>query len=304
MTRFRSILIGSVTSTKIVFDEMMRLGCLPEAVFALSAEASKNVSGFFPMGPYAAGQGVESVEFTKINAPEHIDRIKQIAPDFIFVIGLSQLISDEIVTAAKEYCIGLHPTKLPENRGRAAIPWQIILGVRESALTLFKLDSGMDTGDILVQEPYIIQPDDYASDVHERIDTAIAAAAGKALPAIMNGTAAFHKQKDEDATYLLIRRPEDGKIQWTDSPENIHALIRGTSKPYPGAFCYYGEAKITLWRADLLNDTRFTGLPGQIAMVDGDKNPCVVVGDRLLRFTEYEVEGGTTAPFVVGKKFS
>lgn len=70
---------------------------------------------------------------------DHIEKIKYLDTDFIFGIGLSQLISKEIINSEREYAVGLHPTKLLKYRGRAAIPWLILLGEKNRLLYYLKL---------------------------------------------------------------------------------------------------------------------------------------------------------------------
>ena len=98
-------------------------------VFSLDEKYSKNVSGYYPIHKIAEENGIPYHKFRKINEEENINLIKEISPDYIFVIGLSQLIDKEIIDSAKKGVIGYHPTPLPKFRGRAAIPWQILLGI-------------------------------------------------------------------------------------------------------------------------------------------------------------------------------
>src|SRR5699024_10571606 len=123
-------------------------------------------------------------------------------------------------------------TALPKFRGRAAIPWQILLGVRESKCSLFYIDEGTDTGEIIDQETYLIHEDDYAKDVEKSSDTALGKMMERVIPEIKGDTLTSRKQNEDEATYLLKRVPEDGRIDWSQSIEDIHKLIRATSKPY------------------------------------------------------------------------
>ena len=104
----------------------------------------------------------------------------------------------------------------------------------------------------------------------------------------MDGTLRPIKQNEEEATYLLRRSPEDGLIDWNDSIDNIHRLIRGVSRPYPGAFGLYdGKHKFIIWRADVYENSKYIGMNGQIAEIT-DGHIDVVCKDGLLRITEFE----------------
>ena len=90
----------------------------------------------------------------KINDPACVEELERLSADYIFVVGLSQIAGSRIIRAAKKGVIGFHPTALPRYRGRAAMVWQVLLGVTDAKCTLFFIDEGMDSGPILGQEPY------------------------------------------------------------------------------------------------------------------------------------------------------
>jgi methionyl-tRNA formyltransferase len=273
-------------------------GFIPVHVFGLDEQYSENVSGFFPIHKTAEDNGIPATKFKKIN--DEINKIREIGPDYIMVIGLSQIISKELIACAKDYAIGMHPTPLPKLRGRAAIPWQIVLEVKESAVSLFKITEGMDNGDVLWQEPYCIGPDDYAFDVHQKVYEALSKATANLLNGLYEGTIKPIQQDHSQATYLLIRREEDGQVDWKEPIEKIYSLIRGASKPYPGAFSYYEGKKVIFNRAEIIENSPYIGINGQIAKIDGGVI-YIVINDKLLKITDYTAE--EEIRFVAGKKF-
>ena len=292
------ILIGSVESSNIFLIKCIEKGFIPAHVFGLDEQYSENVSGFFPIYNTAENNGIPATRFKKIN--DETSKIKELEPDYIFVIGLSQIVNRELIACAKDCAIGMHPTPLPKFRGRAAIPWQIILGVKESAVSFFKITEGMDDGDILWQEPYYIDPDDYAFDVHQKVYEALGKAIGNLLNGLSKGTIKAVQQDHSQATYLLIRREEDGQVDWKQPIEKIYSLIRGASQPYPGAFSYYEGKKVIFNRAEIIENSPYIGINGQIAKIDNG-TIYIVVNDKLLKITDYTAEGKIR--FVVGKKF-
>lgn len=283
-----NVLIGSVGSSKILLEEMIKIGFSVDMVFSLDEKYSENVAGYTPIHELAAKNGIPYKKFKRISEPENLEIIRSIDPDYIFVVGLSQLIPQEMIDLAKKGVVGFHPTPLPKYRGRAAMAWQVLLGVHETKCTLFLIDDGMDSGDILGQEEYIIEDNDYASDVREKLLFALSRLSNRVLRKIMDGSIKPRKQNEEDAIYLLIRRPEDGRIDWKASCNDIHRLIRAVSHPYPGAFGMYdGEHKIIIWRAEVLANKKYIGIPGQIAEINGDSFDVVGI-DGLIRVTDFE----------------
>ncbi len=284
----KTILIGSVGSSKITLEEMINTKFPIDTVFSLDEKYSQNVSGYYPLHELAKKYDIPFIKFKSINDIENINIIKEINPDHIFVIGLSQLINKEIINAAKIGAIGFHPTPLPKYRGRAAIVWQILLGVRETKCTLFFIDEGIDSGDIIGQESYIIEESDYASDVGEKCGVALRLLLKRTLPKIKNNLIKPIKQKEDEATYLLKRTPEDGEINWSESAEKIQRLIRAVSRPYPGAFSNYkGTNKVIFWKADYYKNYKYIGIPGQIANIGKDFIDIVCI-DGLLHVYDYE----------------
>ncbi len=298
----KTVFIGSVVSSKVALETLIDSGVRVNLVCALDEKYSKNVSDYYPIHKTAAVNNIPFVKFRKVDDMEILKAIQLISPDFIFVIGLSQIIPETILDLAEEYAIGFHPTPLPKFRGRAAIPWQILLGVTESKVSFFKLDEGMDSGDIIYQYPYEIKKDDYALDVYGKVCNAMKIALQNCLTDIYNGSVNFVKQNEDEATYLLARRPEDGKINWNWSGEEISTLIRATSKPYPGAFTHYRGDKVIFWKANLEKNDKYIGIPGQIAKINNAGDLGIVTKDSLLIVTEYTAEC-RNGVFSIGHKF-
>lgn len=284
----KTILIGAVTTTRRVLETMVEVNFPISYVFSLDDAVSENVSDYDPVFKTAEKFNVPYKKFKKINDEENVKIIKEIEPDYIFVIGLSQLVKDEIINAAKKGVVGFHPAPLPKYRGRATNVWQQLLGVKESAVSVFFIDDGIDSGDILAQEPYYIDDNDYAQDVLDKGDEAAIIAMKRVLQQMMDGTLKPVKQDDSKASYTLKRSPEDGLIDWNLPIKDIHLFIRAVSRPYPGAFSMYdGKAKIIIYRAEILPNDKYIGFNGQIAELRKDGFD-VVCKDGLLRVTDYE----------------
>lgn len=283
----KSILIGSVGSSKKMLEAMIEVGFPITCVFSLDEGVSNLVSGYEPIHEIAAENGIQFKKFKKINDSENVKLIQSIEPDYIFVIGLSQLVSKDIIDLAKVGVVGFHPTALPKMRGRAANVWQVLLGVHNAKVSLFFIDEGIDSGDILGQEPYVIEDTDYAEDVRYKIDEAAGRLSLRVLRQIMDGTISPIQQNEDEATYLLKRCPEDGLIDWNLPIKDIHTLIRAVSRPFPGAFGMYdGSHKIIIWRAEILENNKYVGFNGQIAEIT-EGYIDIVCKDGILRVTDY-----------------
>ena len=110
----KSVLIGSVISSQIMLEEMVKIGFPIDMVFSLDEKYSNNVSGYYPIHETAEQNGIPFTKFKRISTEDNIQLIQNISPDYIFVIGLSQLIDKRILDIPSKGCVGFHPTPLPK----------------------------------------------------------------------------------------------------------------------------------------------------------------------------------------------
>lgn len=283
------VVIGAVTSTRILIEELLREHIKINMVFSLDESVSKDVSGYYPLHELAEKEGIPCIKYKKINEEKNVQIMRDLKPDYIFAIGFSQLISKKILNIPTKGVIGCHPADLPAFRGRAVLVWQMLLGIKHSNVTMFYMDEGADSGDIIGKEPFEIREDDYISELLEKTDAALLRLYKKIIPQIMDGTLKREKQDDSKATYCLKRVPEDGLIDWNQSGRDIMRIVRAISHPYPGAFSYYDkEHKIIIWRAHIEDNKRYYGFPGQIAEIRSDGKMAIITMDGLLVVDECE----------------
>lgn len=284
---WRIVLVGSVVSTRRVLQALFRHRANVVGVMGLAVEASARVSGYCRFDDLASVANVPYRDFTRINTPGVIAQLREWQPDLLFVVGLSQLVGQEILSIPKRGCIGFHPTWLPQGRGRAPIAWLIIDG-RHGAATFFLMNESADAGPILAQEPFFVNENDYAADVIAKMEEAIDRALDKWLPRLLAGEWNPNSQNDSAASFYGKRTPEDGLIDWSLPAKTIYALVRATSRPHPGAYTFVGHYKLVIWRVRLETSLRFKGVVGSLLLEDKDKGWLVQTGDGLLWLQEYE----------------
>jgi len=293
--RPRVVLAGSVSSTRQTLAALIRHRANLVGVLGLSLEKSANVSGYTRLDDLAEGAGIPYHEFDNINAGETIAIIQKWTPDVLFVVGLSQLVRPDLLAVPRLGCVGFHPTRLPEGRGRAPVAW-LALENRSGAATFFMMDEGADSGPILVQEPFDITKQDYASGVIQKIENAIDRALDRWLPRLMAGEWQPVPQDDAQATYYGRRSPGDGLIDWNRPAEDILALVRATSRPHPGAYTYVGGSRLIVWRAALEKTIPYRGVIGRILVTDEEKGCLVQTGEGLLWLDQVEFAPGAGNP--------
>ncbi|MEM7552768.1 MAG: methionyl-tRNA formyltransferase [Cyanobacteria bacterium P01_A01_bin.84] len=295
------ILVGAVDSTAIALEKLVEHNVPPVALFTLPLSKSQRHSDFVHLQPLAQKYGVPVVEVSNINSPDALSKIRFLQPDYLFVIGWSQICHQELLSIPRIGSIGCHPAPIPENRGRGVIPWTILQRRRDTAMTLFWLDKGVDSGDILIQEKFPVADDETATTLCEKHNEFLIKMFSEVIPLLKQGEGQRIKQNHHEATYCAKRGPDDGLIDWNLSADSIWTLIRAVTKPYPGAFSFYQGKKITIWEADYIGDAPYWGLPGQVQSVT-DRGVVVQCGDGkhiLMKVVQLEEEPEINANLVL-----
>ncbi|MCA6974173.1 bifunctional UDP-4-amino-4-deoxy-L-arabinose formyltransferase/UDP-glucuronic acid oxidase ArnA [Pectobacterium carotovorum] len=198
-----------------------------------------------------------------INHPLWVNRIRELAPDVIFSFYYRTLLSDDILQLPSFGAFNLHGSLLPRYRGRAPVNWVLVNGETQTGVTLHKMVSRADAGDIVAQSVVAIDEEDTALTLHGKCRTAAAALLAQQLPLIRSREITLTRQDESRASYFGRRTAADGLIDWHKSAREINNLIRAVTEPYPGAFTFLGERKVTIWRARVVKD-KIGGEPGAI----------------------------------------
>lgn len=206
-------------------------------------------AGYVSMKPTAEKYDVRLLETEDINAPEVAGAIREAGGKLLLVTGWSQLLKKPLLELCERGAVGMHPTRLPEGRGRAPIPWTLIKGLAKSAVTLFHLTEGVDDGDIVGQIEFEVSREDDAASLYEKICDVYVQLVREHVPGLLAGSAPRAPQEHSQATYWPRRRPEDGLIDWSKSAREIYNWVRGLTHPYPGAFTSLEGERVHIWRA-------------------------------------------------------
>lgn len=216
------------------------------------------------------------------------------AIDLMFAVSWRYMIPASVYQRARLGTFVFHDSLLPAYRGFAPTVWSIINGEDHTGVTLFEIAEHVDEGAVVAQKRVPIGPDDFITDVLERVTESYLELLEQNLEQLIQGTAPRSPQDELFATYTCRRLPEDNQIDWTASTASIYNLIRAVSRPYPGAFTYLGGEKMTIWSAKrLANPRRYVGrVPGRVVEVRPGEGTVVLTGDGSLLLAEVQVEGG------------
>jgi len=289
--------VGAVEGSAVALKALLQSGITPALVVTLPPDAAHRHSDYVDLAPLARAGGSALIYARHINGLDVIEALRSVETDLTLVIGWSQICGNVFRSVARIGNIGFHPGPLPRMRGRAVIPWTILLGETSTAATLFWLDDGADSGPILLQEAIEVSSDETARSLYAKQTRALARLLPTAVGLIWAGGAPQVAQDHSCATYCAKRTAEDGRIDWREPAENVLRLIRAVGDPYPGAFTTYGRGRLLVDQAKLLPDGhRFIGLPGQVQChtTDGFAVRC---GDGAsINVTSWRQEQGMDRP--------
>ena len=271
-------LIGGVKSSAITLQKLCEHGLNVVKVFGYKPTSPELVSGYCDLEPICSEKSIAFSPFVRIN--EHSDEINSSNLDYLFVVGISQLVSVRIIKSPKLGAIGFHPTKLPKGRGRAPIAW-LINEIEEGAATFFMLDSDADTGAIVAQECFDVTEIDTAKSVEIKVYAAMAVALDSLLPKLFRGGVDFVEQDALLVTEYGVRKPEDGLIDWSSSARDIDRLVKSASDPHPGAFTYLELNKILVQGSKVELDLKIKGVQGRVLKITNNEI-LVQSGDGLI----------------------
>ena len=182
------------------------------------------------------------------NAAAVVAEIRALQPDFLFSFYYRNMLGQELLALPRRGAYNMHGSLLPKYRGRVPVNWAVIKGERETGATLHEMVAKPDAGGIVEQQAVPIGPEDTAAEVFAKVTEAAEQLLARALPALIAGTARIRPQDLAQGGYYGGRKPEDGRIDWTKSAEEVHNLVRGVAPPYPGAFTQIGGLTLRILR--------------------------------------------------------
>ena len=209
-----------------------------------------------------------------------LPRLQALQPDYIFSFYYRYLIPTALLACARIAALNMHGSLLPKYRGRAPINWAILHGETETGATLHLMEATPDAGDIVGQQPVNIGTNDTATEVFARVSAAAVQVIQIALPQLLTGQLKRLPNPLEQGSYFGGRKPADGKVDWSQTAQSIHNLIRAVAPPYPGAFTTWQGQQMVLASSILLASPPPQLQLGQPGVQMVDNQVFGICGDR------------------------
>jgi len=243
---------------------------------------------FESVAQLCAQRGLPVYAAEDVNHPLWVERIRAMKPEYIFSFYYRHLLKPELLACADGGAFNLHGSLLPRYRGRAPVNWVLVNGETETGVTLHQMTEQPDAGDIAGQKKVAIAPDDTALSLHGKVKQAARELLDELLPGFRAGKVQLTPQDENKATYFGRRTPDDGELHWNRPAGELYNLVRAVTQPYPGAFSFAGDRRLTVWQASVI-DEKHQSTPGTILSVDPLR---VVCGEGVLEIVAGQSEQG------------
>ena len=256
----------------------MRLALIGQQAFGRAAldafrERGDDIAGVFvapekpgtkpdPLRARAEELGIPVFQFQRYGSDEALATVRGLAVDLGVMAYVTQFVTQSFVTIPKRGTIQFHPSLLPAHRGPSSINWPIMLGKRETGLTIFRPSDGLDEGPIVLQKKIAIGPDDTLGSIYfDQIFPQGVAALIEAAELVMAGRAEERVQDETQATYEGWVREAESRISWGHHIDVVHNLIRGCN-PQPGAWTTLSGKRLQIFDARKIPTRTFGRVKG------------------------------------------
>ena len=249
----------------------------------------------------ALALGLPVISPEKVNTPDVRTQIADWRPDVIVVVAYGQFLGSKILTLPPLGCLNVHLSLLPRYRGAAPVHRCINAGDTVSGVTIMRMDPGMDSGDILMQESEPIHADDTAGTLHERLSELGAGLIVRCLPKWRAGLISPRPQKPEDVTFANKLTKEEAKLDWVDeSAADLARHVRAFN-PWPACYTFFEYSrhgrtvterlKVLRARAEDFPEGSARAPAGTVADISPE-GPAISTNGGMLRLLEVQRPGG------------
>lgn len=246
-----------------------------------------------PVKEEALKHGFPVYQPVKVRDPEFLQELKNLDPDIIVVAAFGQIIPKSILELPKYGCINIHASLLPKYRGAAPIQQAVIDGEKESGVTIMRMGTGLDTGDMISRIVVPLAADETGGSLFDKLAEAGAKLLIETLPHIFNGTAAYEKQPEESPTpYAGMITKQMGMIDFGKSAVELERLVRGLN-PWPSAFTFWNGKTLKVWESFVVKREELdaqSAEPGTVVKTD-KKGIYVACGEDVLVLSQVQLEG-------------
>ena len=291
----RIVVHGQQAFGKAVLEALLKRG---ENVIGVYVAPEKPGQKADPLKEAALAAKLPIYQPASYRKPEVWAEFKALAPDLQVMAFVTLFVPEEFLNIPSKGSIQYHPSLLPLYRGPSAINWPIIKGEKETGLSIFWPDNGLDTGDILMQKKTPISATDTIATVYfDRLFPKGVEAMCESVDLVKAGKAPRVKQDHSKATYEGWCGADNAKIDWGKPWSQIDCLIRGCN-PAPGAWTTLAGAKLQIFDIKPIparDPKGIGGKMGEVVEVDGEGFTVACADGRIKILRVKPADGGKVA---------
>ncbi len=247
-----------------------------------------------PVKVAAQEAGLKVLQPEKVREPEFQQSVKDMAPDLLVVAAFGQILPQSLLDIPSIMPINIHGSLLPALRGAAPIQWAIINGLSRTGITIMKMDAGMDTGPMLLQEAIDIGPDETFGSLYKRMADLGAKLIIQALDLLSEGRLEASEQPEEGVTMAPPIKKEMAKVDWEMPAQRIHCIVRAMD-PTPGAYTIWKGQRLRIYSPVMADMPASNAEPGTVCKVEKDRI-VVATGEQCLALKELQWPGKKRLP--------
>lgn len=216
--------------------------------------------------------------------PEIQEELKKLEPDFFVTFAFGQILSQDVLDIPKYHTINLHASLLPKYRGANPIQRAIINGDKQTGICTMITELGLDCGDVCLKKVIDIPEDMTCVDLFEKISEASPELIEKTLIGLIDGSITPVKQSENGVCMAGKLTKEETLINWNNSADDIHNLVRGIYK-FPGAYFMHDGKIIKVMETKVVKSPKSHGSCGEFCSVskDGIEVACADCNLLLIR---------------------
>ncbi len=291
----RIVVHGQQAFGKAVLEALLKRG---ENVIGVYVAPEKPGQKADPLKEAALAAKLPVYQPASYRKPEVWEEFKALKPDLQVMAFVTLFVPEEFLTIPTKGSIQYHPSLLPLYRGPSAINWPIIKGERETGLSIFWPDNGLDTGDVLLQKKTPISaPDTLGTVYFDRLFPMGVAAMCEGVDLVKAGKAPRIKQDHSKASYEGWCGADNARIDWGKPWLQIDCLIRGCN-PAPGAWTTLAGAKVQIFDIKPIparDPKGIGGKMGEVVEVDGEGFTVACADGRIKILRVKPADGAKTA---------
>jgi methionyl-tRNA formyltransferase len=239
----------------------------------------------------AAARGIQVVQPASLREAHSQAELESFRADVIVVAAYGLILPQRVLELSRYGAVNIHASLLPRWRGATPIQRALLAGDRETGISIMQMDSGLDTGPVLMQGKIPILEDDTTGTLHDRLAQLGAKLIVQTLDALEAGEVRATPQSAEGVTYAAKLGGGEARVDWRESAVSVNRRVRAFN-PSPGADARVRGVELKIWRCATAAGQ---GKPGEVLSV-GPHGLGVACGEGVLLVTELQRSGGKRLP--------